>query len=146
MKLMMNKTMIRGQQRARKIALQALYQWHMSNYALNIIEEQFYANNNMEKIDKDYFKKLLYEIPANIDVLKQQITPFLDRELHDPIELTVLNIGTYELLYCTEIPYKVIIDEAIILTKEFGSQDGYRYVNGVLNQIARQVRAQEITQ
>lgn len=140
----MNKTLIRGKQRARKIALQALYQWYMSDYELSIIEEQFYAKNNMEKINKEYFQQLLYDIPKNIINLEKLFVPFLERETHDPIELTVLRIGTYELLYCPDIPYKVVIDEAIVLTKEFGAQDGYRYINGVLNKIARQVRKAEI--
>ncbi len=71
----------------------------------------------------------------------------MDREISglNPIELTTLRIGAYELLHCPEIPYKVVLDESVSLTKKFGSQDGHRYVNGVLNNLARQVRAVEIS-
>lgn len=142
----MNNQSISGKRKARKLALQALYQWHMSGSELSEIEAQFRVMNNMAKVDCDYFCRLLYGIPAQIDALESTIQPFLDREISglNPIELTVLRIGSFELLHCPEIPYKVVLDESIGLTKEFGSQDGYRYVNGVLNNLARQERSVEV--
>ena len=143
----MEKQSISGKRRARKRALQALYQWIMSGSDLHEIEAQFRVINNMEKVDGDYFCRLLHGVPAHIADLEASISPFLDREISglNPIELTVLRIGAFELFNCPEIPYKVILDESISLTKEFGSQDGHRYVNGVLNNLARQVRAIEIS-
>lgn len=143
----MEKQSISGKRKARKLALQALYQWHMSGSDLHEIEAQFRVINNMEKVDGDYFCRLLYGIPVHARDLEASILPFLDREVGglNPIELTVLRIGSYELYHCPEIPYKVVLDEAISLTKEFGSQDGYRYVNGVLNNLAQQVRSVEIS-
>lgn len=143
----MDKKSISGKRRARKLALQALYQWLMAGTDLHETEAQFRAINNMERIDSDYFSKLLHGVPENIEALESSFTPFLDRELSglNPIELTVLRIGSFELFHCPEIPYKVVLDESITLTKEFGSQDGYRYVNGVLNNLAKQVRAVEIS-
>lgn len=142
----MEKQSISGKRKARKLALQALYQWLMSGSDLHEIEAQFRVMNNMEKVDGDYFCRLLHGIPAQIDVLESSIVPFIDRDIAglNPIELTVLRIGAFELQYCPEIPYKVVLDESISLTKEFGSQDGHRYVNGVLNNLARQVRTVEI--
>jgi len=142
-----DKKSISGKRRARKLALQALYQWLMAGTDLHETEAQFRAINNMERIDSDYFSKLLHGVPENIEALESSFTPFLDRELSglNPIELTVLRIGSFELFHCPEIPYKVVLDESITLTKEFGSQDGYRYVNGVLNNLAKQVRAVEIS-
>lgn len=135
-----------GKRKARKLALQALYQWLMAGSELHEIEAQFRVSNNMSKVDVDYFCRLLHGIPAHVDSLEASITPFLDRDITglNPIELTVLRIGSFELLHCHEIPYKVVLDESISLTKEFGSQDGYRYVNGVLNSLAQQVRSIEI--
>ena len=142
----MEKQSISGKRKARKLALQALYQWLMSGSELHEIEAQFRVANNMVKVDSDYFCRLLYGIPEQVQELEDSFAPFLDRDINglNPIEQTVLRIGSFELLHCPEIPYKVILDESISLTKEFGSQDGYRYVNGVLNNLAQQVRSVEI--
>ncbi|EHL31050.1 transcription antitermination factor NusB [Legionella drancourtii] len=143
----MEKQSISGKRKARKLALQALYQWFMSGSEVSEIEAQFRLINNMSKVDVDYFCRLLYGIPEHINELENSFSPFLDREVHElnPIELTVLRLGSFELFHCPEVPYKVVLDEAISLTKEFGSQDGYRYVNGVLNNLAQQVRSVEIS-
>lgn len=143
---MVEKQSISGKRRARKLALQALYQWLMSGHELFEIEAQFRVANNMTKVDSEYFCRLLHGVPKQLSTLEDNIAPFLDRPLQglNPIELTVLRIGAFELLYCPEIPYRVVLDESISLAKEFGSQDGHRYVNGVLNNLARQVRKVEI--
>lgn len=143
----MEKNLISGKRRARKLALQALYQWLMSGSELHEIEAQFRVINNMDKVDSDYFCRLLHGVPEQVNQLEESLAPFVDREISglNPIELTVLRIGAFELLSCPEIPYKVVLDESISLTKEFGSQDGYKYVNGVLNNLANQVRTIEVS-
>lgn len=143
----MDKQSIRSKQRARKLALQALYQWHMSGSELTEIDAQFRVKNNMERVDTEYFCALLYGIPKNLNELEAAFAPFLDRKVNElnPIELTVLRLGAFELMHCPEIPYRVVLDEAITLTKEFGSQDGHRYVNGVLHNLAKQSRKIEIS-
>lgn len=142
----MEKQSISGKRRARKLALQALYQWLMSGTELTEIEAQFRSNNNMEKVDGEYFCHLLYGIPKHLSTIEASFSPFLDRDISglNPIERTVLRIGSYELLYCPELPFKVVLNESIALTRQFGSQDGHRYVNGVLNNLARKVRALEL--
>ncbi len=142
----MNQT-IKGKRRARKLALQALYQWLMSNTELTEIEAQFRVANDMLKVDDEYFRRLLHTIPAQLHALEESFIPFLDRPIHslNPIELTILRISTYELLHCPDIPYRVILDESVSLAKSFGSQDGHKYVNGVLNNLAQQVRTIEIS-
>ena len=142
----MNNQEIREKRRARKLALQALYQWHMSGTAPSEVEAQFCAINNMAKVDHAYFSCLLHGIPAEINALHAAFIPFLDRTLEslDPIELTILRLSTFELMHRLEIPYRVVLDESVALAKTFGSQDGYRYVNGVLHQLAQKLRATEI--
>lgn len=142
----MNNQEIREKRRARKLALQALYQWHMSGTAPGEVEAQFCAINNMTKVDGAYFSCLLHGIPAEINALHAEFIPFLDRPLEslDPIELTILRLSTFELMHRLEIPYKVVLDESVALAKTFGSQDGYRYVNGVLHQLAKKLRVHEI--
>ena len=142
----MEKQLIRGKRRARKLAVQALYQWLMSGSELYEIEAQFRVANNMEKVDTEYFCRLLHGVPMQLKTLEEALIPFLDRPIEslNPIELTVLRIGAFELFNCPEIPYRVVLDESISLAKEFGSQDGHRYVNGVLNNLAKQTRIIEI--
>lgn len=137
---------IQGKRRARKLALQALYQWLMNKTEVYEIEAQFHAINDMSKVDSDYFHRLLQGVIVNQQAVEDAFLPFLDRPIVglNPIELSVLRLSGYELLYCPEIPYRVVLDEAVSLAKLFGSKDGHRYVNGVLNNMARKVRATEI--
>lgn len=143
----MEKQSIKGKRRARRLALQALYQWLMSGHELPGIEAQFRDMNDMTRVDPEYFCRLLHGVPKYISSLEESLTPFLDRPIHNlnPIELTVLRLSAFELWHCPEIPYRVVLDEAVSLTKEFGAQEGHRYVNGVLNNLARKVRAVEIS-
>lgn len=145
--VIVEKQSIRGKRRARKLALQALYQWFMSGHELYEIETQFRVANNMDKVDTEYFCRLLQGVPQHITTLEAELAPFLDRPIQslNPVELAVLRLGAFELLHCPEIPYRVVLDESISLAKEFGSQDGHRYVNGVLNNLARKARAVEIS-
>lgn len=142
----MEKESINGKRRARKLALQALYQWLMSGSELYEIEAQFRVANNMEKVDGEYFSRLLHGVAKHCVDLDASFLPLLDRPIDslNPIELTALRIGSFELTHCPEMPYRVVLDASISLTREFGSQDGYRYVNGVLNNLAKTVRAIEI--
>ena len=144
--VIVDKESIRGKRRARKLALQALYQWAISGHELYEIEAQFRAINNMDKVDTEYFCRILHGVPKHIVALEENLAPFLDRPIQNlnPVELTVLRLGAFELSHCPEIPYRVVLDESISLAKEFGSQDGHRYVNGVLNNLARKVRVAEI--
>jgi transcription antitermination protein NusB len=141
------KESINGKRRARKLALQALYQWLMSGHELCEIEAQFRVANNMDRVDTEYFCRILHGVPKHLAALEEGFIPFLDRPIQglNPIELSVLRLGAFELFYCPEIPYRVILDESISLAKEFGSQEGHRYVNGVLNNLARQTRSVEIS-
>lgn len=134
-----------GKQKARKLAVQSLYQWQMANADLSEIEAQFRAIKNMEKVDIDYYKQLLYGIPKNLETIETELTPFLDREITalNPVELAILRLAAYELLSCLDIPYRVVLDEAVSLAKDFGSQDGHKYVNGVLHNLAKKIRVHE---
>jgi N utilization substance protein B len=125
---------------ARQRALQALYQWQFTQQELALIESQFLEETKMEmhKVDLAYFKKLLYEIPKNIAQLDASFSPLLDREITqlDPIELTILRIGCYELTFGKDIPFKVVINEAIELAKQFGAEQSHKYVNSILDKFA----------
>jgi N utilization substance protein B len=136
---------IGGKRRARKLAVQALYQWLFSQTELPVLEQEFRMANNMEKVDVDYFCRLLYGVPKTVQALEDAFTPLLDRPIETltPVERTVLRISTFELLHCLDIPYRVVLDESVSLAKLFGAQDGHRYVNGVLHHLAKQIRIHE---
>jgi N utilization substance protein B len=125
--------------------MQALYQWDLSGSSLSEIEVQFLHNEDFSKADKDYFHELLHQVPARLDEVEQAFSSYLDRPLHevDPVERAVLRMATYELLARIDIPYKVIINESVNLAKKFGAEQAYKYVNGVLDQTARRLRAVE---
>jgi N utilization substance protein B len=131
--------------RARRFAMQALYQWDLSGSNLNEIEIQFLEDEDFSQADKAYFHELLHQVPARLDEVEAAFTPYLDRPLRelDPVERALLRMASYELLARIDIPYKVIINESVNLTKKFGAEQAHKYINGVLDKTARQLRAVE---
>ena len=130
---------------ARSFALQALYQWQLAGSPVNDIEAQFRVENDMSGTDLKLFSKLLHGVPSQSTELDEAVLPYLDRKLEelDPIELTVLRMGTYELASMIDVPYKVAINEAVNLAKIFGATESHKYVNGVLDRVARDLRQAE---
>lgn len=145
---MTNKTKINPHMRrkARRLALQAIYQWQVAGQSLTDIALQYNEDENMPKSDGAYFHELLQNIPPRCEQLDAELIPFLDRPVVelDPIELAILRMGAYELCERLEIPYRVVINEAVELAKTFGASDGYKYINGVLNKLAHKIRSAEI--
>lgn len=131
---------------ARKAVVQALYQWQMTGQNLNEIERQFYEEERLKDAQKSYFKELLHDIPAQLDSIDAALADFVDRpvDVIDPVERAILRIGTYELLYRLDMPYRVVLNESINLAKCFGADGSHRYVNGILDKIAQQKRVVEI--
>ncbi len=131
---------------ARRSAVQALYQWQMTGMDLSEIERQFVEEHGMAHADPDLFRDLLYGVPKNLKALDAALAEFLDRSIGsvDLVERAVLRIGCYELLFRPETPYRVILNEAIRYAKEFGSVQGYRYVNGILDKVAQRCRSLEV--
>jgi N utilization substance protein B len=131
---------------ARKLATQALYQWHMAGHSLNEIEAQFRVDNDFSDIDGAYFREILHGVPTHRSEIDAALTPCLDLTLEelDPVELAVLRLSTWELLKRIDVPYRVVINEGIELAKVFGSTDGHKFVNGVLDKLAPRVRAVEV--
>ncbi|MGB0466272.1 MAG: transcription antitermination factor NusB [Pontibacterium sp.] len=131
---------------ARSFALQALYQWQLAGQAVNEIDAQFRVDNDMSNTDVQLFSELLRGVSARKSELDERYSPFLDRDLNDldPVELTVLRIGAYELMHRIEVPYRVAINESVELAKTFGATESHRYVNGILDKLAQRVRMAEI--
>ncbi|PZO08840.1 MAG: transcription antitermination factor NusB [Lysobacteraceae bacterium] len=131
--------------RARRRALQAIYAWQLSHTAIAKVIEQFQAEQDMEVADQAYFEDLVRGVEANLGTLDEALSHFLDRDIAqvDPIERAVLRIAAYELRHRIDVPYRVVINEAIETTKRFGSEHGHTFVNGVLDHAAAQWRAAE---
>lgn len=136
---------IAHRKKARGLLVQALYQWQISDYPVNAIEAQYRADNT-GKVDWDYFHEVFEGVASSADALDEGFTPFLDRDLSqlNPIELAILRLGAYELFRRIDIPYRVVINEAIELAKKFGASESHKYVNGVLDKLARQARQVEM--
>jgi N utilization substance protein B len=132
--------------RAREFALQGLYQWLLSGEDAGVIDAHIRNAHGFDKADAEHFDILLHGSIRQVQELRAVITPLIDRsiELLSPIEHAVLLIGAFELKNHIEIPYKVVINEAVELTKSFGGIDGHKYVNGVLDKLAAALRATEI--
>jgi N utilization substance protein B len=128
--------------RARRRALQALYQWRLTGQDAGEILAQFREEQDFSNVDTELFATLVRKVSRDQDALDEKIEPFLDRPLSqlDVIEHVILSMGAYELLYSIEVPHQVVIDEAINLAKLFGADQGHSYINGVLDKAARQWR------
>lgn len=131
---------------SRHYAVQAMYQWQMAGGSLSAIEEEFLIHHIKKNIELAYFKELVHGVPDNQEEIDNAIKPFLNRSMSeiDPVELSVLRVATYELLKRPDVPYRVIINEALELTKKFGSVEGFKFVNGILDRIAKTTRETEI--
>ena len=127
---------------AGRYALQAMYQWQVSATPIDEIETEFLHYHIDKKFDLSYFKALIHGILKHQQEIDHEMQLFLDRSLQevDPVELAVLRIGIYELLKRSDVPYRVVINEALELTKKFGSVEGYKFVNGVLDRVAKKNR------
>jgi N utilization substance protein B len=132
--------------RAREFALQGLYQWLLNNEDATTVVNNIRAAHGFEKADADHFAALLYGAIKDSVALREAFAPLIDRGVNElsPIEHGVLLIGAYELKNNLEIPYRVVINEAVELTKSFGGIDGHKYVNGVLDKLAPKLRADEV--
>ncbi|MSR12998.1 MAG: transcription antitermination factor NusB [Gammaproteobacteria bacterium] len=134
-----------GRIRARRCAVQALYQWQLAGQDPNEILREFVAERELVRVNLEYFSTLTREIPNQIEILLQDIRPALDRDWMKlgPVERSVLLVGTYELRFCPQIPWRVVVNEAIELCKMFGADEAHKYVNGVLDKVARALRTVE---
>ncbi len=132
--------------KARRSLVQALYQWQVGGDTLSSVEAQFYADDKLRGADKIYFSELFHAIPACADELDGTFGIYLDRKQSalDPVSLAILRIASYELLHRIDLPYKVVINEAVNLAKTFGPAEAHKFVNGVVDRVAAKARQPEI--
>jgi transcription antitermination protein NusB len=133
--------------RSREFALQGLYQWQLSGSDPETIARQLGEAKGFDKVDADYFKTLLEGAVGAAPDLEKAITPLLDRAYSrlSPVERAILLLAGYELAHRPEVPYRAVINEAVELAKSYGGTDGHKFVNGVLDRLAAQLRQGEKT-
>ena len=138
-------TRLRGRKGARELAMQALYQWQFSGQAGQDLALEFTACRLPEGVDADYFREVVTDATARVAELEAALGEFADRPVGqlDPVEKSLLLIGIYELAHRPEVPWRVVINEAVDLSRRYGAVDGHRYVNAVLDRAARKYRPRE---
>ncbi|MBW5802471.1 transcription antitermination factor NusB [Coxiella endosymbiont of Ornithodoros amblus] len=127
---------------ARRYALQAIYQWSFCETKADALISQFMEEHKLLDTDVAYFKELVTGTIQQVGVIDELMTAHLDRNISalNPVELSVLRLSIYEFLHRKEVPYKVVIDEALELVKEFGAKAGHKYVNAVLDVLSSEIR------
>lgn len=134
-----------SRRRSRELALQGMYQWQLSGTDAATIALQLAEAKGFDKVDPEYFRALLEGTIADASELEQAIAPYLDRAFArlSPVERGILLLAGYELAHRPDVPYRAVINEAVELAKSYGGTDGYKYVNGVLDKLAAELRASE---
>jgi transcription antitermination protein NusB len=131
--------------KARQRVLQALYRWQLNPQPAEDIQQEFLQTQDMQQVDMEHFSELLRECIAGAEALDRSLAPYLDIPVSqlDPVEHSILRLSLYELTRRLDIPYRVVINEAVDLAKKFGAEQGHKFVNGVLDKAARQLRPHE---
>ncbi|SDG68904.1 transcription antitermination factor NusB [Paraburkholderia phenazinium] len=134
-----------ARRRSRELATQGLYQWLLSGAPGGEIDAQLRGAQGFDKADHEHLDALLHGVIRDSEALSADLTPCLDRPIDQlsPVERAVLLVAAYELKNHVDIPYRVVINEAVELAKTFGGADGYKYVNGVLDKLSAQLRLAE---
>lgn len=133
-----------ARRRARRAALQGLYQWQATGQEAEEIIAQFDENKPSKNIDWDYFCRVIQGVINHVGSLDEMLAPCLDRPLRqvDPVERALLRLAAFELAHCDDVPWRVIIDESVELARAFGAEQGHRFVNGVLDKLAPTIRGE----
>ena len=133
--------------RARHYTMQAIYQWQLTSKNLATIEAEFHTDNDMSKVDVDYFHEIFHGVAKNKTALDEAYTPFLKGiklENLDPITMAILRIACFEFKERIDVPYRVVINEAVNIAKKFGAADSHKFVNGILDKVAPTLREPEV--
>lgn len=130
--------------KARELAVQAVYSWQISQNSVTDVEVGFITDNSKRRFDIEYFQQLLRGVTANVTEIDLAITPHVDRPLEDidHVEKAILRVAIYELSDCQDVPYRVVINEAIELAKLFAADDSHKFINGVLDKAVKLIRPQ----
>jgi N utilization substance protein B len=140
--------MSKARSRARRTAMQGLYEWQVAGNDPLDVYHTYKTEHDLKKVDEEYFRELMLGVPKNLQQLDAAINLHLDRSINeiDPVELAILRLACYELMFRPDVPYRVVLNESIELAKTFGGEAGHKFVNGILDKVALDVRPMEVKQ
>jgi N utilization substance protein B len=133
--------------KARRLAMQAMYQWQMTADDIDGIERQFIEENDMKNVDQEYFSELLLGVLQELSSIDTELEKYMSRSINsvDPVERAILRTATYEFIKRPDVPYRVVLNEAVVLAKKFCAEKSHTFVNAVLDKVARDTRKHETT-
>jgi len=140
-----NTGLAKARGKARRLAMQALYQWQMTADDIDGIERQFFEENDMKNVDQEYFSELLLGVLQELSAIDTALEKHMSRNINsvDPVERAILRIAGYEFIKRPDVPYRVVLNEAVVLTKKFCAEKSHTFVNAVLDKVARDTRTHE---
>ena len=140
-----NTGLAKARGKARRLAMQALYQWQMTGDDIDGIERQFVEENDMKNVDREYFAELLLGVLQELPAIDAELQKHMTRSVGsvDPVERAILRIAAYEFIKRPDVPYRVVLNEAVVLTKKFCAAKSHTFVNAVLDKVARSTRTHE---
>lgn len=141
-----DKSLAKARGKSRRYAMQAIYQWQMTGDNISDIKQQFFEDNNFALIDSEYFSDLVSGVASSISELDPLLEKNMPRSVEsvDPIERSILRIATYEFIHRFDVPYRVVLNEAVNITKEYCAENSHAFVNAVLDKVAKEIRHIEV--
>ncbi len=141
-----NKGLAKARGKSRRLAMQAIYQWQMTGDNISDIKQQFFDANNMAKLDSAFFSEMVSGVASSISELDPLLEKYMSRTVEsvDPVERSILRLATYEFINRLDVPYRVVLNEAVTITKEFCSEKSHTFVNAVLDKVAKEIRHIEV--
>ncbi len=142
-----NTSLAKARGMARRFAMQAIYQWQMTSDDTQGIAQQYVDENKSATADFDYFRELFFGVEENLEAIDASLVKYTNRAIDsvDPVERAILRLACYEFLKRLDVPYRVVLNEAITLTKKFCAAQSHTFVNAVLDKVAHELRATEIS-
>ena len=140
------KSVAKARGKSRRLAMQAIYQWQMTGASITGIKQQFFDENNSSKIDTEYFSELVSGVATNLSELDGLLEKYMTRTIEsvDPVERAILRLGAYEFVNRLDVPYRVVLNEAVNIAKEFCAEKSHAFVNAVLDKVAKEIRHIEV--
>lgn len=140
------KGLAKARGKSRRLAMQAVYQWQMTGDNITDIKQQFFEENNMSQVDSEFFSELVSGVASSIDELDVLLEKYMPRsaESVDPVERSILRLAVYEFVNRFDVPYRVVLNEAVNITKEYCAENSHTFVNAVLDKVAKEIRHLEV--
>ena len=145
-KAVANKGLAKARGKSRRLAMQAIYQWQMTGDSITDIKQQFFDENNMSQLDSEFFSKSVSGVASSINELDPLLEKYMSRSVEsvDPVERSILRLATYEFINRFDVPYRVVLNEAVNIAKEYCAENSHTFVNGVLDKVAKEIRTIEV--